>query len=135
METVTHSERLAGRASAISAGVFSRTEATTSGEIRLETEALLAADGTFREQGTISFADGRGLRLRTLGTGLLVPGLTLDVRIGTVTWDLDGGTGRWEHASGRICSTFSLSVDGEVVDDQHGLIVLAHHVPLIGGRR
>ena len=49
-----------------------------------------------------------------------MPGL----RHGMVTWELDGGSGRFEHASGRITSTFTLSDDGEVTDEQHGLIFL-----------
>jgi hypothetical protein len=55
------------------------------------------------------------------------------MRRGSVTWEVDGGTGRWSNASGRISSTFALSADGDVVDEQHGILVLVEPSLSIGG--
>ena len=113
MEAIRYAKRLAGR-----------TEAVLLDGARLESELLFAGDASFREQGTISFAAGSDLHFRTLGTGSLVQSPDPGLRHGMVTWELDGGSGRFEHASGRITSTFTLTDDGEVTDEQHGLIFL-----------
>ena len=85
---------------------------------------MLSADGRFREQGVIRLSAGSELRFRTVGTGISSPRPTRALRHGSVIWELDGGTGRFEHASGRISSSFTVSDDGCVDDDQHGLIFL-----------
>jgi hypothetical protein len=65
---------------------------------------------------------GNDLRFRTLGTGELTPTPDPRLRHGTVTWELDGGTGRFAHASGRITSNFTVATNGAVDDEQIGLV-------------
>jgi hypothetical protein len=124
VETIRYEKRLAGRTEPLSPGVLRRTELELPDGARLESEVLFAGDVSFREHGTISLAAGSDLYFRTLGTGSLVQSPEPGLRHGTVTWELDGGSGRFEHASGRITSTFTLTDDGEVADEQHGLIFL-----------
>jgi hypothetical protein len=85
---------------------------------------MLAAGGSFREHGAIHFGSGSELRFRTLGAGSIVESPDPGISHGSVIWELDGGTGRFEHASGRISSTFTVGADGRVDDEQHGLIFL-----------
>ena len=68
-------------------------------------------------------SDGE-LRLRTLGTGSLVRAARSRVRRGTVTWEVDGGTGRFARAAVRITSIFTVTDGGDVVDEQQGVVVL-----------
>jgi hypothetical protein len=124
MDVIAYSQRLVGRATPVSTGVVRRSERASSGDFRLEAEALVSSEGAFREDATLVTPDGDVLRLRTLGTGLVVESTADGARLGTVTWEVDGGTGRWSNAAGRISSTFALSADGDVVDEQHGFVLL-----------
>jgi hypothetical protein len=90
----------------------------------LTTDAVVGTEGAFREQGTISLGSDGEVRLRTLGTGRLVRTAGSGVRRGTVTWEVDGGTGRFAKASGRITSLFTITDGGDVVDEQQGVVVL-----------
>ena len=88
---------------------------------------MVFADATtFREHGTIVFGSGSELRFRTLGTGHLAPSASPGVRHGTVTWEIDGGSGRVAGASGRITSNFTVTDAGDVADEQFGLIFLSN---------
>lgn len=88
---------------------------------------MVFADATtFREQGTIVFGPESELLFRTLGTGHLAPSASPGLRHGTVTWELDGGSGRLAGASGRITSNFTVTDEGEVADEQLGLIFLSN---------
>jgi len=131
MDVIAYSQRLVGRVRPVSQGVVRRSEATASSAYRLETEAVIAHEGVFRESGTL-IASGGELRLRTIGTGLLVDAVG-GGRLGNVTWEVDGGTGRWANASGRISSTFVQNAAGDVVDEQHGFLVLLETPLTIGG--
>ena len=124
MEAVPYTKRLTGRVVAVSPGVFRRVEVELPDGAHVESEVLFTGGGSFREQGTITFNSGSDLHFRTLGTGSLVPSPTPGVRHGTVTWELDGGSGRFAEASGRITSSFTLTDDGDVTDSQDGLIFL-----------
>jgi hypothetical protein len=44
---------------------------------------------------------------------------------GTVSWRVEGGTGRFESATGVITSTFTLNGSGELSEYQCGLIFVA----------
>jgi hypothetical protein len=118
--------RLTGRMSLISAGVLRRRETELPDGAQLESELLFADDGSsFREQGTLAFDPGNAIRFRTLGTGQLTASPDPQIRYGTVTWELDGGSGRFEQAAGRIASNFTVAADGVVEDAHAGLVFLA----------
>lgn len=122
---VVYSVRLAGQTSEVSPGVLRRVEVELPDGARLESEVLFTDESSFREQGTIRFGPASELRFRTLGTGHLSPCSDPALRHGTVTWEVDGGSGRFEGASGRISSNFTVTDDGEVADAQLGLVFLA----------
>lgn len=124
MQSIPYAKRLSGRLVWLSAERGRRSEEELPEGARLESEVMLSADGRFREQGVIRLSTGSELRFRTVGTGNLVTSPDPALRHGSVIWELDGGTGRFERASGRISSSFTVSEDGRVDDDQHGLIFL-----------
>jgi hypothetical protein len=123
VEGITYSKRLAGSMKDLARGALARLESELPAGVRIESELVFADAATFREQGTIVFGPEHELRFRTLGTGHLSP--SPGIRHGTVTWELDGGSGRFAGASGRITSTFTVNDAGEVADEQLGLIFLA----------
>lgn len=105
--------------------MLARVESELPAGARLESEMLFSDGATFREHGTIVFAPENELRFRTLGTGHLTRSPSPGLRHGTVTWELDGGSGRFADASGRITSTFTVTDEGEVADEHVGLIFLS----------
>jgi hypothetical protein len=117
--------RFAGRTSEVSPGVLRRVETALPDGAQLESEVMFTDESSFREQGTIRFGPASELRFRTLGTGHLSPSSDPSLRHGTVTWELDGGSGRFEGASGRISSNFTVTDEGEIADEQLGLVFLA----------
>jgi hypothetical protein len=124
VQRVVYSKQLVGSMQDCEPGVLRRTEIELPDGARLDSELLFATETVFREQGTIVFGSESELRFRTLGTGRLTPARVPGLRHGTVTWELDGGSGPFEHSTGRITSNFTLTADGEVSDEQHGLIFL-----------
>jgi hypothetical protein len=124
VERIPYAKRLGGTLEWLTDERGRRLEVELPDGTRIESDVTLSPDGRFREQGTIVLAPGVELRFRTLGTGSLVASPDPELRHGSVIWELDGGTGRFAHASGRISSTFTLDADGRVEDDQHGLIFI-----------
>jgi hypothetical protein len=125
VEKVIYAKRLVGSTRGPAGDVLGRSEAELPAGAQLESEMVFADATTFREHGTIVFAPESELRFRTLGTGHLAPSASPGLRHGTVTWELDGGTGRFAGASGRITSNFTVTDEGEVADEQLGLIFLS----------
>jgi hypothetical protein len=125
MKRVIYSKQLVGSTRELAPGALGRSESELPDGARLESELIFADERTFREHGTIVFGPDSELRFRTLGTGHLAPSATPGLRHGTVTWELDGGRGRLAGATGRITSNFTVTDEGDVADEQLGLIFLA----------
>jgi hypothetical protein len=125
VEEIAYSKRFAGSVKDLARGALARLERELPAGVSLESEMVFADATTFRERGTIVFGPQGELHFRTLGTGHLAPSPDRGPRSGTVTWELDGGSGRFAGASGRITSTFSVTNEGEVADEQVGRIFLA----------
>jgi hypothetical protein len=125
VEEIAYSKRLAGSVKDLARGALARLERELPAGVSLESEMVFADATTFREQGTIVFGPQGELHFRTLGTGRLASTPSRGLRSGTVTWELDGGSGRFVGASGRITSTFTVTDEGEVADEQLGRIFLA----------
>jgi hypothetical protein len=125
MERVIYSKQLVGSTWELAPGALGRSESEVPDGARLESELVFADATTFREHGTIVFGPDSELRFRTLGTGHLAPSATPGLRHGTVTWELDGGSGRLLGATGRITSNFTVTDEGDVADEQLGLIFLS----------
>jgi hypothetical protein len=124
MERLVYSKRFAGSTREVGVGILRRREAELPAGARLQSEMVFADSTSFREDGTIMFDAENALHFRTLGTGHLAPSPNAGVRQGTVTWELDGGSGRFAGASGRITSNFTVTDDGDVADDHLGVIFL-----------
>jgi hypothetical protein len=124
MERLVYSKRFAGSASEVAVGIVRRNEAELPAGALLQSEMVFADASAFREDGTIEFDAENALHFRTLGTGHLVPSPNPGVRQGTVTWELDGGSGRFAGASGRITSNFTVTNEGDVADDHLGVVFL-----------
>ena len=126
MERVIYSKQLVGSTRELARRALRRIEAEVLDGARLESEMVFADATTFREHGTIVFGPDSELRFRTLGTGHLAPSASPGLRHGTVIWELDGGSGRLAEASGRITSNFTLTDEGDVADEQFGLIFISN---------
>jgi hypothetical protein len=92
------------------------------GEEEAYFESTLAFTGEqgFEERGTIVFA--RVHTLHVQGYGQLATSPDAHLRQGTVVWEVAGGEGQFEGASGRITSNFFLSDTGELTENQLGVI-------------
>ena len=73
-------------------------------EASYETHVTMTGQTTFLEDGEIVF-DGGGLRLRTVGTGVIEPSAEEGTMRGSVTWEVEG-TGRLSGATGLVSSNF-----------------------------
>jgi hypothetical protein len=76
--------------------------------------------GSFEEEGTIVFSRGNTVRIR--GQGKLSASPDPHLCHGTVVWEVAGGEGQFEGASGRITSNFFLSDTGDLTENQLGVI-------------
>jgi hypothetical protein len=128
MERLVYSKRFAGSTSEVAVGIVRRNEAELPAGALLQSEMVFADASAFREDGTIEFDAENTLHFRTLGTGHLAPSPNPGVRQGTVTWELDGGSGRFAGASGRITSNFTVTNEGDVADDHLGVIFLTERI-------
>ena len=122
MERVIYAKQLVGSAREVACGTLGRLEAELPDGARLQSEMIFGDATTFREHGTIVFGPDSELRFGTLGTGHLGPSASPGLRHGTVTWELDGGSGPFAGATGRITSNFTVTDEGDVADQQFGLI-------------
>jgi hypothetical protein len=89
-------------------------------EAFLESTLAFTDRETFEEQGTIVFAHGHALHVR--GPGRLAASPDPHLRHGTVTWEIVGGDGQFEGASGRITSNFLVSDTGDLTENQLGVV-------------
>jgi hypothetical protein len=105
-------------------GIHSRLEVLSGEEAHLECRLTFLDDGRFDEVGTISFGNGNALRFRSATAGMLADAAEPGLRHGAVTWEIDGGAGALEGATGRIVSNFLLSDTGDLTDNQLGVLFL-----------
>ncbi len=105
-------------------GVHSRLEVRDGEEAHLECRMTFLDDVRFEEVGTISFGNGNALRFRTASEGMLADAAEPGLVHGTVAYEVDGGAGAFEGATGRIVSNFLLSDTGDLTDNQLGVLFL-----------
>jgi hypothetical protein len=105
-------------------GVRGRLEPREGGEAHLECRLTFLDERRFDEVGTISFGNGNALRFRSTTTGTLAATVKPGLRHGTVAWEVDGGAGAFEGATGRIVSNFLLSETGDLTDNHLGVLFL-----------
>ena len=92
----------------------------------LESEVRLTGGDAFEGEGVMTFGDEgqHALRFRSLQSGHLGPSSQRGLMAGAVSWRVEGGSGRFESATGFVTSTFTLTESGELSDYHCGLIFL-----------
>ncbi|HST25420.1 MAG TPA: hypothetical protein VLJ76_05485 [Gaiellaceae bacterium] len=105
-------------------GLHARLEAREGDEAHLECRLTFLDETRFDEVGTISFGNGNALRFRSTTAGTLADSPEPGLRHGTASWEVDGGAGTFEGATGRIVSNFLLSDTGDLTDNQLGVLFL-----------
>jgi hypothetical protein len=91
----------------------------------LDARAQRFGDGTFVEEGTIRYGAAGGITFETIGRGWVGPGPRPGSNAGGVLWSVTGGDGAFAGARGLIASNFTVSADGDVVDDHFARIYIA----------
>ena len=84
----------------------------------LESRVERAPDGTFVEDGTITYGSAGSITFDTVGRGHVGPSADGRRSHGVVMWRVTGGDGRFAGAQGFITSNFTVTADGLVTDDQ-----------------
>ncbi len=83
----------------------------------LDSQVERAPDGSFVEDGTITYGSAGSITFDTVGRGLVGPSADGRGSHGVVMWRVTGGDGRFAGARGFITSNFTVSADGLVTDD------------------
>jgi hypothetical protein len=73
-------------------------------------------DGSFVEDGTITYGSAGRIEFETIGRGWVGPAPRAGWVVGGVVWAITGGDGAFAGARGLITSNFTVSGDGEVID-------------------
>jgi hypothetical protein len=97
-------------------GVRARVEMLAGESASLASRVERFGDGTFVEDGTITYGSAGHVTFETLGRGWVGPAALPGWVVGGVVWSVTGGAGRFAGARGIITSNFTVSADGEVVD-------------------
>jgi hypothetical protein len=99
-------------------GVRARLETVAGESALLESRVERFGDGTFVEDGTIAYGSAGSVTFETVGRGWVEPAPRAGWVVGGVVWTVTGGDGAFAGARGLITSNFTVSADGDVVDDQ-----------------
>ena len=98
-------------------GVDARIEATGGESAVLESRVERFGDGTFVEDGTITYGPAGSVTFETIGRGWVGPAPRAGWVVGGVVWNITSGEGVFRGARGIITSNFTVNTDGEVVDN------------------
>jgi len=105
-------------------GVFARVEPVDGERATLEARVERFGDGTFVEEGEITYGTAGKVTFTTQGRGWVAPAPTPGAVYGAVVWTVTGGAGRFAGARGLITSNFAVSAAGEVVDHHVARLLL-----------
>ena len=83
----------------------------------LESRVERFPDGTFVEDGTITYGTAGSITFDTVGRGHVGPAADGGGSHGVVMWRVTGGDGRFAGAQGLITSNFTVTPDGQVTDN------------------
>lgn len=98
-------------------GLAASVEAVAGESAVLESRVERSPDGTFVEDGTITYGRAGAVTFDTVGRGHVGPAPVAGWSHGVVMWRITGGEGGFAGAQGLITSNFTVSSDGEVIDD------------------
>lgn len=99
-------------------GIVAGVEPVSGDEAVLDSTVERFPDGSFVEEGTITYGRLGGVTFSTVGKGTVGPSPIEGWVHGAVMWVVTGGTGWFAGARGLITSNFVASTQGEVVDNQ-----------------
>ena len=105
-------------------GVFARVEPVDGERATLEARVERFGDGTFVEEGEITYGTAGKVTFTTQGRGWVAPAPRPGAVYGAVVWTVTGGAGRFAGARGLITSNFAVSAAGEVVDHHVARLLL-----------
>lgn len=105
-------------------GIAARTEQLPGDIAVLESRVERFGDGSFVEDGTITYGRAGSVSFVTVGRGWVGPSPVTGQVHGGVIWTVTGGTGALAGARGLITSSFTVSADGDVVDDHFARMYL-----------
>ena len=98
-------------------GVTAAVEPVAGETAVLESRVERDPDGTFVEDGTITYGAAGSVTFDTVGRGHVGPAPDGRGSHGVVMWRITGGEGRFAGARGLITSNFTVTADGLVTDD------------------
>ena len=116
-------------------GVRARLDAAGGESAVLQSRVERFGDGTFVEDGTITYGSAGRVVFETIGRGWVGPSPVRGWVVGGVVWTITGGDGRFADARGLITSNFTVSADGEVIDDHFTRLYLPTRSPAAGAVR
>ena len=97
-------------------GIESRVEPVAGEQAVLESSVERFSDGSFTEDGTITYGSAGAVTFVTVGKGTVGPSPVPSRLHGAVMWKVTGGAGVFAGVRGLITSNFTVSGDGDVVD-------------------
>jgi hypothetical protein len=103
-------------------GVQATLETLDNGQATFESQVVVNADGSFDENGTITYGSLGSVTFKTLGKGYISPSGIDGLQRGGVLWEVARGTGQFASATGVITSNFTVAADGKVVDNQFAVL-------------
>ena len=98
-------------------GVNAAVEPIAGDSAALESRVERFPDGSFVEDGTITYGRAGAVTFVTVGRGHVGPAPGAGGSHGVVMWRITGGDGHFAGAQGLITSNFTVSPDGLVTDD------------------
>ena len=91
--------------------------------VKFDSEVVLTGS-IFKEAGSIEYG-GRGkVTFDTIGDGHITPSAIPGLMSGGAIWQISGGQGEFEGASGFITSNFTVNETGDLADNQYVRIFL-----------
>ena len=105
-------------------GVFGAVEPVGGERATLEARVERFGDGTFAEEGEITYGSAGKVTFTTQSRGWVTPAPTPGAVYGAVVWAVTGGEGRFAGARGLITSNFAVSASGDVVDHHVARLLL-----------
>jgi hypothetical protein len=100
------------------AGIEAAVEPVDGETATLEADVQMTGERTFLESGRIRYGSAGTVTFRTVGEGVRGPSPIPGLVHGVVLWEVTGGDGAFTGATGLITSNFTVSSEGEVLDDQ-----------------
>jgi hypothetical protein len=75
-------------------------------------------EGTFTITGSVKYGGAGRVTFKTVGQSVLAASAAPGLQQGAVIWEVTGGDGQFAGATGLITSNFSMTTEGELVDNQ-----------------